>query len=649
MYTNSCLSDQQYEVLRPSQFFVEKMRDHYVDLILSCHVFHPLQWECPISLQLQLCHISPKCCKLTDNAIISFEENSQRSENENEQEVIQLHNAISTEAEVALAEAESASKSSKTAFSPRKKKAEKLQKNTSKRLCKPSECSICYEPCTKTGKHRLSALKCGHLFGKKCIERWIRERRTCPNCNVNIRKADVYPLYSDHIAVVDNSGSEELRQNLLMEKSRRLEAETELSRTQLQLQIAQNCVKEITAAKEYWRSLYSSVKSQLVSQQTQHSNLDHSEFRDLGLIHESMDKHLCKLENQSEESRQESSWKYREVSRHSLRQSRVFKIRQSCNAICIGESFSAASFGIKCVSTLDSGHITQIPVHQTAVRDLKISGDDELVLTTAFDGVLAVTDLRWHSVVARYKLPAQKRQGWSCSFSQSDSNIILCGFHDGTVGKYDLRRLDHRNTDEQNTLMFWKLPRRQPVHSLETICSEDGIESIMAATFNSCSVWRFDSSETPNDQEENQMKTIPFDGNCTSSSWTNNTILISTRTQKEAIAKHILYNLPPPSEIPDLLTPRCTLMGHSTSTMLCRSAIWKHQDRTLVASGDETSKSALIWDAQTKRPIHRITNLHPSQPVVDIHHAMTTGNRPNSEALCGFLCPSQLVMYAYQS
>lgn len=40
----------------------------------------------------------------------------------------------------------------------------------------PTECSICYDPCAISGRHRLAALKCGHLFGKKCIDRWVAVR-----------------------------------------------------------------------------------------------------------------------------------------------------------------------------------------------------------------------------------------------------------------------------------------------------------------------------------------------------------------------------------------------------------------------------------------------------------------------------------------
>lgn len=45
----------------------------------------------------------------------------------------------------------------------------------------PTECTVCYDPCMISGRHRLVALKCGHLFGKKCIERWVLVR-SCLMC-----------------------------------------------------------------------------------------------------------------------------------------------------------------------------------------------------------------------------------------------------------------------------------------------------------------------------------------------------------------------------------------------------------------------------------------------------------------------------------
>lgn len=42
-------------------------------------------------------------------------------------------------------------------------------------------CAICFEQWTNAGAHRLSALRCGHLFGYTCIVRWLKgQAGKCP-------------------------------------------------------------------------------------------------------------------------------------------------------------------------------------------------------------------------------------------------------------------------------------------------------------------------------------------------------------------------------------------------------------------------------------------------------------------------------------
>ena len=43
-------------------------------------------------------------------------------------------------------------------------------------------CSLCACMCTNQNKHQLVSTKCGHLFGKNCIRKLLKETGQCPLC-----------------------------------------------------------------------------------------------------------------------------------------------------------------------------------------------------------------------------------------------------------------------------------------------------------------------------------------------------------------------------------------------------------------------------------------------------------------------------------
>ena len=51
-----------------------------------------------------------------------------------------------------------------------------------------ANCPICLEPWDSSGEHRICALKCGHLFGLKCLQRWADRNLSCPCCKGKIRR-----------------------------------------------------------------------------------------------------------------------------------------------------------------------------------------------------------------------------------------------------------------------------------------------------------------------------------------------------------------------------------------------------------------------------------------------------------------------------
>ncbi|KAG6968438.1 hypothetical protein JG687_00003739 [Phytophthora cactorum] len=146
---------------------------------------------------------------------------------ENDDDDVQILSAAEAAAEVAAA----ARRALEDPNTSRKRKRPMVQTKPV-----PTECTICCEDCTIVGRHRLVALKCGHLFGRKCIERWISEKRTCPNCSAIVRRTDICLLFSDHVAVVDNAGLEDMTNKFEEEKKKSSKLEKEMTGLKKQLQ-----------------------------------------------------------------------------------------------------------------------------------------------------------------------------------------------------------------------------------------------------------------------------------------------------------------------------------------------------------------------------------------------------------------------------
>eukprot|EP01113_Clastostelium_recurvatum_P038095 TRINITY_DN5649_c0_g1_i2.p1 TRINITY_DN5649_c0_g1~~TRINITY_DN5649_c0_g1_i2.p1 ORF type:complete len:669 (-),score=188.81 TRINITY_DN5649_c0_g1_i2:88-2094(-) len=75
-------------------------------------------------------------------------------------------------------------------------------------------CNICFDSWKSTGSHRICCLKCGHLFGKSCIDRWLKNNQKCPTCNARARKNDVRVLFVSRIVAADPHEIDALKEEL---------------------------------------------------------------------------------------------------------------------------------------------------------------------------------------------------------------------------------------------------------------------------------------------------------------------------------------------------------------------------------------------------------------------------------------------------
>ena len=89
-------------------------------------------------------------------------------------------------------------------------------------LTADNSCMICMEPWTSAGEHRLVSLRCGHLFGRTCIQAWLDSsgtkngggglKATCPNCKKLFARKDITVLFPrGSLLVLDTSELEAIR------------------------------------------------------------------------------------------------------------------------------------------------------------------------------------------------------------------------------------------------------------------------------------------------------------------------------------------------------------------------------------------------------------------------------------------------------
>ncbi len=105
-----------------------------------------------------------------------------------------------------------------------------------------TNCSVCLEPWTNSGDHRVASLGCGHLFGKSCILKWLGERKTCPSCNKICKRSEVRDIYVSNVVAMDSAELVSVQQELNRERKARRKAEEELGKFMMQNQVLQACI-----------------------------------------------------------------------------------------------------------------------------------------------------------------------------------------------------------------------------------------------------------------------------------------------------------------------------------------------------------------------------------------------------------------------
>uniref|UniRef100_A0A8C7XT85 RING-type E3 ubiquitin transferase n=1 Tax=Oryzias sinensis TaxID=183150 RepID=A0A8C7XT85_9TELE len=447
-------------------------------------------------------------------------------------------------------------------------------------------CTICFESWTTAGEHRLSALRCGHLFGYTCIHRWLKAQGSaakCPQCNKKAKRSDIVLLYAPKLRALDNSEQESLKKSLEQEQSLRRKAELESAQYKLKLQVV--------------TTKYGHAQQELLSQRVDGSRAAQYSFSKAVLVSQAggcrvlayCDPLSCLLASQP--------------SPHST-------LVPGC--------------GVKKLSVVNMKTSQYVPIHSKQIRGLSFNTrNDSLLLSAALDNTIKLTSLLTNTVVQTYNAG---KPVWSCCWCLDNSNYIYAGLSNGSVLLYDTR---DTSTHVQELLPACS---RCPVASLcyvpRAASTSFPCGGLIAGSLEGGCFWEQVNEATY------RPHVLPLE----------NAGCIDI--QVEAESRHCLVTYRPGRSNPFL---RCVLMsltrspqqdssqlpscscspvqtfsGGSSCKLLTKNAVFKSPagSGTLVCAGDEASNSTMIWDAGSGSLLQK---LPADLPVLDINPFYVNG------------------------
>ncbi|XP_016841929.1 E3 ubiquitin-protein ligase RFWD3 [Nasonia vitripennis] len=434
-------------------------------------------------------------------------------------------------------------------------------------------CPICLELWSNSGEHRLCSLRCGHLFGLKCIEQWFNiaqnaTGRKCPECNTKASKKDIRILYAKNLVCVDTSEIEKLKEEL----------------------------KVMTTKKDSAEMLLKQYKSKETLYEQQLSSLRRR-------IQDLEQKVKIISENNT------FSMKYDNAV---LKRNKVFDI---CNAgTCRVMAYNqwhkilvvSAKNAISRIFMETSSASTSSIIHDAVIRDMAFQEQHpDMLLSVGFDKKVKLTDIKSNILVHSYQAESNL---WSCCWSNYSYQTFFVGDVRGAVTEYDIRYLQSGVSTKENT------QDRTPVVSLASVPTTS--QALRAGGYLAC---QLNSCYAYGCKEGNRYvgNKIDVEGPFTSLQYNerDNHVLLSSRAStKHPLIRHIVCTIEK-SEDKIYFNKVHLFNAGSSQKLLSRPCYMNLQNDTMVVAYNESLSSVVAWSITSGQQTY---SLPMSEPVLDV-------------------------------
>ncbi|CAH1155380.1 unnamed protein product [Phaedon cochleariae] len=433
-------------------------------------------------------------------------------------------------------------------------------------------CPICFDSWTNTGDHRICALKCGHLFGYNCINRWLdsQQKRSCPTCKKKVNKTDIRFIYAKKLVAVDTSEIDMMKNqlDLLIEEKNKMSLE--LSKYVCREHVLN---QEILDLRRHIQVLSTNSR---VDQQPSHNNRTSATTSSVRLF---MDKSL-------EICRQNSS--------------RVFDTSAALDLIVASAKSPNnlfSGFGIRKFNMSQYRPLAFIPLHNQQIRDISFHPmNNNCVLTASMDKSFKVIDTVSNTVTFT---TSQAMPLWSCCWDRDNPYMLYIGTQSGDVVKYDVRVAT-------NSVCTFSVPGdMSPVVSVASVPLQPGNHLVISCKLNS--IWIFQNNGS-NSESDVHRHSLAVEGPFVSMKYNSDIqqLLISSRPNNRIpYSRHSLCTLEKTSTEQIYCNLIHSFQGGGMQKLLSKSCFVRDQQE-YVAAYQESSKCVHLWSINTGQRIHSI-------------------------------------------
>lgn len=521
-----------------------------------------------------------------------------------------------------------------------------------------SSCSICMEDWTIGTEHRVCSLKCGHLFGRSCIERWIKDQGSnakCPNCNKQARKADIRNLWCKAIKATDSTEVSELKRQIDNEfKQRRLE-QGKLYNASLKLDLAQADIerlkKELEDKTERLQKLQAVLDKIIAANSQLRTDNDSSSSNIEEII----------------KSAQESSFVRPVELKGSFQKVRFTNCSASggCKAIAISTSSSLAvvsqptpgriknpfgDFGLRKYSIADVNAAEFIPLHAKHITSFDLKQASDLALTGSADKRVKITSLTNNVCVQHFETEFEPN---CVSWSTNRQHQFYVGYSNCYVALFDTRNTHepiYQTSRVANTRLLSGASIGQNESTLNGFVMND-IKGCHFLEVSDASV--YDDLHIDLSVDHMYHNPLPYTGFMGTVDYDLESGCTLVSTRPNSTSPNCAHNLMKLEKIREddeedavgriEAKVQRIFVGGTSSSFLTQSRILRHptmKDSVLVASHDEQSSGIKIWDASDNTVFQTI----PSDTIRDIS---MVSSEP-SDFLLFALSDKNMSMYRWQ-